>query len=61
MKKLLGILVMVLVFNNISSADIKITKISKINEFSAINHWGATRDFAVSWNVGAEPNCHFIK
>ncbi len=22
---------------------------------------GTTREFAASWNVGAEPNCHFIK
>jgi len=22
---------------------------------------GETRDLAASWNVGAEPNCHFIK
>jgi len=25
------------------------------------NVGGTTRDFAASWNVGGEPNCHFIK
>ena len=29
---------------------------------SALSNVGGTaRDFAASWNVGAEPNCHFVK
>ena len=40
---------------------VNMNKYQKLMSSALSNVGGTTRDFAASWNVGAEPNCHFIK
>jgi len=39
----------------------KMNKYQKLMSIMLSSVGGETRDLAASWNVGAEPNCHFIK
>ena len=40
---------------------VNMNKYQKLMSSALSSVGGTTRDFAASWNVGAEPNCHFIK